>query len=126
VPLARSEGHREELSCGDLHAKGKSGKEGPGGSFYGRRGERMGGGSGRRSREEGAPTDRVHGGVVNEGGLRRPAPAQNCRRQAAHGRHACSTRQGRRERKGPAGRLPHGAHWPVKNNSNDFKKFKIV
>jgi hypothetical protein len=49
--------------------KEKSGKEGSGGSFYRRRGERMGGGgSGRRSKEEGAPTDQVHGRVVNEGG----------------------------------------------------------
>jgi hypothetical protein len=30
--------------------------------------EWVGGGSGRRSKEEGAPTDQVHGRVVNEGG----------------------------------------------------------
>jgi hypothetical protein len=50
-----------------------------------------------RLKEEGAPTDRARGRVV-DWGVRQPAPAQNHWRRVAHGRCSCCTSQGRKER----------------------------
>jgi hypothetical protein len=68
----------------------------------------MGGGSGRRSREDGAPTDRVHGAVVNEGwgcdGRHRPGTTEG----GQHTATALAARDRGGESEGPVGRLPCG------------------